>query len=142
MDAFGVLKGVDDYENFVKGFPEIKDDQIQSMVEKEIGDGLRWPGSWLALNPAFESGGTASERVKDGVLAPEATSIFRDPVGNEIPFHRHQADALRAKFAPTSTSGNLDLDDESNNARGRQSRTTDNPQLDRILTRAAKQRGS
>lgn len=40
MDAFGVLDEVlGDYENFVKGFLEIKDDHIRSKVEKEIADG-------------------------------------------------------------------------------------------------------
>ncbi len=36
MDAFGVLDEVlGDYENFDKGFLEIKDDQIRTKVEKE-----------------------------------------------------------------------------------------------------------
>lgn len=100
MDAFGVLDEVlGDYENFVKGFLEIKDDQIRTRVEKEIADGLLWPEPWLALNPAFESGGTVSELASRGVLDPEAISIFRartdqDPVGREISFHRHQTDAF------------------------------------------------
>lgn len=100
MDAFGVLDQVlDDYENFVKGFLEIKDDQIRTKVETEIEGGLLWPEPWLALNPAFESGGTVGELVDRGILAPEAVSIFRarterDRVGKEIAFHRHQADAF------------------------------------------------
>ena len=95
MDAFGVLNEVlGDYENFVKGFLEIKDDQIRGKVEKEIADGLLWPEPWLGLNPAFESGGTVSELVERDVLAPEATQIFRDPTGKEITFHRHQTDAF------------------------------------------------
>jgi ATP-dependent helicase YprA (DUF1998 family) len=95
MDAFGVLNEVlGDYENFVKGFLEIKDDQIRSKVEKEIADGLLWPEPWLALNPAFESGGTVSELAGKGVLDPESSNIFRDPAGNEIAFHRHQTDAF------------------------------------------------
>lgn len=95
MDAFGVLNEVlGDYENFVKGFLEIKDDQIRSKVEKEIADGLLWPEPWLALNPAFESGGRVSELVSNNVLDPAATNIFRDPAGHEIAFHRHQTDAF------------------------------------------------
>lgn len=95
MDAFGVLNEVlGDYENFVKGFLEIKDDQIRGKVEKEIADGLLWPEPWLGLNPAFESGGTVGELVERDVLAPEATQIFRDPTGKEITFHRHQTDAF------------------------------------------------
>ena len=100
MDAFGVLDEVlGDYENFVKGFLEIKDDQIRTKVEKEIADGLLWPEPWLALNPAFESGGTVTELVDRQVLHPEAVSVFRarteqDPFGREIAFHRHQTDAF------------------------------------------------
>lgn len=95
MDAFGVLNEVlGDYENFVKGFLEIRDDQIRSKVEQEIAAGLLWPEPWLALNPAFECGGSVSELVGKGVLDTQATSIFRDPTGNEITFHRHQADAF------------------------------------------------
>ena len=49
MDAFGVLDTVlTDYENFVKGFLDIKNDQIRAKVETEIEDGLLWPEPWLA----------------------------------------------------------------------------------------------
>lgn len=100
MDAFGVLSEVlDDYESFVKGFLDIKDDQIRDKVEQEIEGGLLWPEPWLALNPAFESGGTVSDIVERGALHPQATNIFRartedDPTGREITFHRHQTDAF------------------------------------------------
>ena len=100
MDAFGVLNDVlGDYENFVKGFLNIKDDQIRSKVEKEIANGLLWPEPWLALNPAFESGGTVSDLVDRGVLHPEAVEHLPGtnrarPVGTEIAFHRHQTDAF------------------------------------------------
>ena len=95
MDAFGVLNEVlGDYENFVKGFLEIKDDQIRSKVEKEIADGLLWPEPWLALNPAFESGGTVTDLVGNDVLAPDAANVFRDQTGKQIAFHRHQTDAF------------------------------------------------
>ncbi|CQD08042.1 DEAD/DEAH box helicase [Mycolicibacterium conceptionense] len=95
MDAFGVLNDVlGDYENFVKGFLEIKDPQIRSKVEKEIADGLLWPEPWLALNPAFESGGSVSELAQRDILHPETADIFRDQSGKEITFHRHQSDAF------------------------------------------------
>ena len=100
MDAFGVLGEVlADYESFVSGFLDIRDDRVRQKVEKEIEDGLLWPEPWLALNPAFESGGTVTELVDRGVLHPAARAIFRvrtedDPFGREITFHRHQADAI------------------------------------------------
>ena len=100
MDAFGVLDEVlGDYQTFVTGFLNIKDDRVRAKVETEIESGLLWPEPWLALNPAFEPGGTVTELVDRGVLHPTAADIFRarteqDPVGREIAFHRHQADAF------------------------------------------------
>lgn len=62
MDAFGVLDGVlADYQAFVNGFLNIKDDRVRQKVEKEIEGGLLWPEPWLALNPAFEPGGTVGD---------------------------------------------------------------------------------
>jgi len=100
MDAFGVLEKVlGDYQSFVSGFLNIRDQDVRRKVETEIENGLLWPEPWLALNPAFESGGSVSELVADGVLHPEAESIFRartegDRTGREISFHRHQTDAF------------------------------------------------
>ena len=98
MDAFGVLNEVlGDYENFVKGFLEIKDDQIRSKVENEIADGLLWPEPWLALNPAFESGGTVSELVEQRCSRPRGDQHLpsrTEQTGTEITFHRHQTDAF------------------------------------------------
>ncbi len=95
MDAFGVLREVlDDYQNFVTGFLEIKDEQIRAKVESEITDGLLWPEPWLALNPAFEPGGTVGELIERQVLHRDAGTIFRIPTGLPITFHRHQTDAF------------------------------------------------
>ena len=100
MDAFGVLDEVlADYQSFVEGFLNIQDEQIRAKVDAEVEGGLLWPEPWLALNPAFESGGTVSELVERGVLHPTAREIFRiradeqDP-GRELTFHRHQTDAF------------------------------------------------
>lgn len=100
VDAFGVLgKVLDDYQSFVSGFLNIKDPEVKAKVESEIENGLLWPEPWLALNPAFEPGGTVSELVNSNVLHPANREIFRartdeDPFGREIAFHRHQSDAF------------------------------------------------
>ncbi|GAA3158522.1 hypothetical protein GCM10020255_040380 [Rhodococcus baikonurensis] len=71
MDAFGVLgKVLDDYQSFVSGFLNIKDPEVKAKVESEIENGLLWPEPWLALNPAFEPGGTVSELVDSNVPYP------------------------------------------------------------------------
>jgi len=100
VDAFGVLeKVVDDYRSFVSGFLNIRDPQVKEKVETEIENGLLWPEPWLALNPAFESGGSVSDLVADGILHPDTDSIFRvrteeDSIGHALSFHRHQTDAF------------------------------------------------
>jgi len=100
VDAFGVLgKVLGDYKSFVEGFLNIRDPEVLEKVETEIDNGLLWPEPWLALNPAFESGGSVSELVTAGVLHPDAAGIFRarseeDAGGREIAFHRHQSDAF------------------------------------------------
>jgi ATP-dependent helicase YprA (DUF1998 family)/very-short-patch-repair endonuclease len=100
VDAFGVLDEVlDDYRSFVAGFLNIQDERVRQLVESEIEGGLLWPKPWLALNPAFESGGTVSDLVDRGVLHPDARQVFRvrtddDQFGREISFHRHQTDAF------------------------------------------------
>jgi len=100
VDAFGVLSDVlDDYRSFVQGFLNIRDPEILQKVQHEVETGLLWPEPWLALNPAFESGGSVSDLVDRGLLHPTTREIFRhrttdDPFGHEIAFHRHQTDAI------------------------------------------------
>ncbi|MGV9613198.1 DEAD/DEAH box helicase [Nocardia xishanensis] len=100
MDAFGVLdKILGDYQDFVSGFLNIKDPTVRQKVETEVANGLLWPEPWLALNPAFEPGGTVTDLFNRGVLHPAAREIFRvrseeDQFGREISFHRHQSDAF------------------------------------------------
>jgi ATP-dependent helicase YprA (DUF1998 family) len=100
LDAFGVLDDVlADYESFVRGFLNIRDQHVRERVEQEIVDGLLWPEPWLALNPAFEPGGGVGELVDRGALHPACREIFRhrtgdDLLGRELALHRHQADAI------------------------------------------------
>lgn len=90
MDAFGVLDEVlDDYQAFVEGFLNTQDEQVKAKVDAEIEDGLLWPEPWLALNPAFESGGTVGQFVERGDRSPfgSGTGRSRGPQA----FHSHQA---------------------------------------------------
>jgi hypothetical protein len=87
VDAFGVLTDVlDDYKAFVEGFLNIRDPDVLERVEREVSNGLMWPEPWLALNPAFEGGGTVDDLVARGLLRPGCREIFRmrtaeDPIG-------------------------------------------------------------
>lgn len=101
MDAFEVLnEALADYQSFVQGFLDIRDDEVRDKVREEIDNGLLWPEPWLALNPAFQPGGTPGELHEQRLLHPKCRDIFRhrsvkDPVGREIEFHQHQTDAIR-----------------------------------------------
>lgn len=100
VDAFGVLGGVlDDYQRFVEGFLNIKDEAVDAKVKKEIAEGLLWPKPFLALNPAFEPGGTVGELTDKGILAGPCREIFRygkenGGSGSELAFHKHQREAI------------------------------------------------
>jgi hypothetical protein len=100
VDAFAVLSNVlDDYKSFVQGFLNIRDPEILAKVQREVDNGLMWPEPWLALNPAFEPGGSVGDLIERGLLHPDSRTIFRartssDSYGQEIAFHRHQVDAI------------------------------------------------
>ncbi|MGD9525257.1 MAG: DEAD/DEAH box helicase [Dehalococcoidia bacterium] len=94
MDAFGVLGDVlRDYESFVRGFFNIKDPEVLGHVEAEVDNGLLWPEPWLALNPAFQSGGTIGDLVASGRLHPSCREVFQQQ-GRELSLHQHQVDAI------------------------------------------------
>ncbi|VVJ19635.1 Helicase [Amycolatopsis camponoti] len=100
MDAFAALGEVlEDYKAFVRGFLNIRDPEILAKVQREVDNGLMWPEPWLALNPAFEPGGSVGELVDRGLLHPDNRGIFRARAtssadGQEIAFHQHQVDAI------------------------------------------------
>ncbi len=95
MDAFGVLgKVLGDYQSFVSGgFLNIKDPEVKAKVESEIKNGLLWPEPWLALNPAFEPGGTVSELVDSNVLHPRESRDLPRP-------HRRRPIRSRNRLPP------------------------------------------
>ena len=103
MDAFQVHERlISDYRAFSEGFVEIRDERIQQHVEQQSAQGAQWPAPWLALNPAFATGGPVTELVQDGLLHPECERIFRigkSPLaadGTPLSLHRHQRDAIEA----------------------------------------------
>ncbi len=101
MDAFEVHdRLIRDYRSFTEGFVEIRDPRIAEHVEQEAAEGAQWPAPWLALNPAFATGGRIDELVAHRTLHPECERIFRpkrsvdDEGDTPITLHRHQRDAV------------------------------------------------
>ena len=101
MDVFGVQQQlIDDYRSFTTAFVDIKDARIKQHVADQLERGEQWPAPWLSLNPAFETGDSVSDLVRDGLLHEECLRIFRvkesmdDEGSHELTFHRHQRDAI------------------------------------------------
>jgi len=91
---------VDDYRAFTSGAVEIRDRRIAQHVSELLDGGAQWPDPWLSLNPSFETGGTISELVDEGLLHAEASRIFRvkqnvhDVGSATLTLHRHQREAI------------------------------------------------
>lgn len=103
MDVFDVRDQlIEDYRSFTTAFVDIDDSRIKEYVADQLERGEQWPNPWLSLNPAFESGGTVSDLVRQGLLDAECQRIFRvktdlsDVGAHELTFHRHQRDAIEA----------------------------------------------
>ena len=105
MDVFDLRNRlVEDYARYTSSFIKIADPRIKEMVETQLADGAFWPEPLLQLNPTFKPGGTIDDLVKEGVLHPECSKIFKldksdsDPTGKPLFLHAHQREAiLKAK---------------------------------------------
>ncbi|NEE01152.1 DEAD/DEAH box helicase [Phytoactinopolyspora halotolerans] len=101
MDAFRVHdRLIKDYAAFSEGFVEIHDERIRAKVVEETARGAQWPPPHLALNPAFQPGGSVDELVAHGILHEECGRVFRvkedvaDTGARPITLHQHQRDAV------------------------------------------------
>ncbi|WP_298347567.1 DEAD/DEAH box helicase [Ferrimicrobium sp.] len=100
MDVFELRdRMVGEYESYVMSYLAIADKRLEARVRDELDQGLLWPKPRIGLNPSFESGGTISELVADGVLHPECLRIFQikneaGAVLSPLELHRHQRQAI------------------------------------------------
>lgn len=109
MDVFDIRERlIDDYKKFTTSFVDIRDPRIKQYVQDQLDRGDQWPEPWVSLNPAFESGGTVTELVQQGLLHDECERIFRakdhesDPGSRAFTLHRHQSDAIEASASGQS----------------------------------------
>ncbi len=100
MDVFSLRKEIiEEYEEFSRSFTKIKAGDIYRDINGAYKEGRFWPEPLIQLNPHFESGGTLSDLVAEGLLEPECKDIFRikglnDDTAKELELHRHQSDAI------------------------------------------------
>ena len=99
MDVFQLRNQlIDDYSSYASSFIQIQDERIFRTVQQNLADGIFWPDSLIQLNPSFQSGGTVSQLVQQGVLHSECDNVFRRGKDRgeriEFQFHQHQYDAI------------------------------------------------
>lgn len=103
MDVFKIRNSlVGDYESFTTSFVTPRDSRIREHLDERVQSGAQWPDPWLSLNPFFQSGGSISELVSEGVLTEGCKPIFKvkndltDPGTRELVLHQHQRDAIES----------------------------------------------
>ncbi len=103
MDVFEAHERlICDYDAFTSSLVQVRDKRVARHLASERQDKVRWPDPWLSLNPNFETGGTVSELVRDGLLHPECERLFRvktdpdDTGARPLTLHRHQREAIAA----------------------------------------------
>jgi ATP-dependent helicase YprA (DUF1998 family)/very-short-patch-repair endonuclease len=102
MNAFELRdRIVGNYREYVRSFIEIRDLKIRKMVDEALDGGALWPAPLVQLNPSFELAETVDELIRDGVLHPECSRIFRrrqapGDEGSSLRLYRHQVEAIRA----------------------------------------------
>jgi len=103
MDVFKLRNQlIQDYENYVSSFINIKDERIKNKVQEEFNQGLLWPEPLIQLNPSFTKGKLVDELIEEKVLHPDCGKIFRiKGSGADRPLrtHKHQEDAIRTAYA-------------------------------------------
>ena len=77
MDAQTIHeKVVSDYENYIKSFINISDEEIRGEVLKTLDEGKLWPDPLFQFNPSFEKSVSLSDLVEQGLLHNELKNVF------------------------------------------------------------------
>ena len=102
MNAFDLRDSViSQYQEFVSGFLNIRDERIREEVRTALEAGRLWPDPYLSLNPNFEPGGRMDELAQSGLIDKKTADVFRvknarHELGDYFNLHRHQVDAIEA----------------------------------------------
>ena len=78
MDALSLhRKIVSSYQDYIRSFIDIRDDDIRDKVEEELADGTLWPEPLIQFNPSFEKNLSVEDLVEKGILHNELRDVFR-----------------------------------------------------------------
>jgi hypothetical protein len=104
MDVFDFRNHlIDEYSAYINSFINVQDPRIARYVQDSLQAGHLWPDPLIQLNPSFEPGDWIDDLIKQGLLHPECSRIFkRDKdkpkyhgAGQPLRLHKHQSDAIR-----------------------------------------------
>lgn len=106
MDALSLhRKIVSSYQDYIRSFIDIRDDDIRDRVEEELANGTLWPEPLIQFNPSFEKNLSIEDLVGKGILHNELRDVFR---GYRLYTHQVRALTLganRQSFIVTSGTG-------------------------------------
>ena len=106
MDALSLHRNiVTSYQDYIRSFVDIRDEDIRMRVEEELANGTLWPEPLIQFNPSFEKSLSIADLVKQGVLVHKMGDVFR---GYQLYTHQVQAltqGAARKSFVVTSGTG-------------------------------------
>ena len=106
MDVLALHKrAVERYQDYIRSFIDIRDDDIRIEVATQLDSGKLWPEPLIQFNPAYKEGKSIQTLVDEGVLHSELKNIF---AGYQLYWHQEQALRLGSKrksFVVTSGTG-------------------------------------
>src|SRR6185437_9608599 len=106
MNSYEIHKSiVEDYKSYIHSFINIRDEHIKNEVKKAIDSDKLLPEALIHFNPAYETGATIEELVKDGTLHSDLKAAFKN-----FSLYKHQVEAIkkgknRESFIVTSGTG-------------------------------------
>lgn len=81
---------LEQYQNYIESFINIKDEAIKDAVSDAIAKGKLWKEPLIQFNPAFDISESINDLIKEGVIHPELQHVFKD-----YKLYAHQVQALR-----------------------------------------------
>lgn len=91
MDTISLHRNsVDRYQNYIRSFIDIHDEDIRREVSEQLAQGKLWPEPLVHFNPAYQAGSDLKSLVSEGVLEKETSEVF-----SGFALHWHQEQALR-----------------------------------------------
>jgi hypothetical protein len=98
MDALSLhSKILEGYQDYIRSFIDIHDDDIRENVEAALQTRKLWPDPLVQFNPSFEKDGSVDSLVADNTLHPQVGEVFKG-----ISLYSHQIEAMRLGSQPRS----------------------------------------